>query len=266
MHPILFKLGPITIHTYGFLLALGVLSAILFSLWLAKKEGLDTRQISDLIFFSILIGLLGAKLFLIFTEFKIYINNPKELINMIRSAGTFYGGLIFGGLFAVWYIRKKKLDLKKIADILAPAIALAHFFGRLGCFSAGCCFGRLSHGFCQVIFTSHEARTTGVPLNTPLYPTQLIESILNLINFIILFFYYKKRRFPGQVFLLYIFNYSIIRFGVEFFRGDLDRGYIFGGISHPFSSLSVPQFISIIGITISTILFIKFRKKSNLEN
>ncbi|MCU0288440.1 MAG: prolipoprotein diacylglyceryl transferase [Acidobacteria bacterium] len=102
---------------------------------------------------------------------------------------------------------------------------------------------------------------TGVPLNVPLYPTQLMESILNLLNFIILIIFYQRKKFHGQIFAFYIFNYSLIRFFIEFFRGDDDRGYIFGSMKHPFTSLSVPQLISIIGIITAIILYKIFKKK-----
>ena len=262
MHPILIKIGPITIHTYGFLLALGVLSAFLLSMKLAKRENLDTKILSDFIVYTIIVGLFGAKIFLFVTEISFYLKHPGEIPSLITSAGTFYGGLIFGALFVVWFVRKRKLDLKIVADIMAPAIALAHFFGRMGCFSAGCCWGRHAEECAIAVkFTSPET-STGVPHNIPLYPTQLMEAILNLLNFIFLIVFYKKKKFNGQVFVLYLFNYSIIRFFMEFFRGDSDRGYVFGGLDHPFTSLSVPQLISITGIIIAIILYRKF-KKSN---
>jgi phosphatidylglycerol:prolipoprotein diacylglycerol transferase len=265
MHPILVKIGPITIHTYGFLLAVGVLSAIGLCLVLAKKQGLDTKVLADFIFYTILVGLVGAKLFLLVTEFKYYSSHPGQIKDLITSAGTFYGGLICGGLFAAWYIRKHKMNFMVLGDIMGPAIALAHFFGRMGCFMAGCCWGREAHHCAVAVeFTSKET-STGVPLGTPLYPTQLVESILNLINFIILMILYRGKKFSGQVFSIYIFNYSIIRFFVEFFRGDDDRGYVFGGMDHPFTSLSVPQLISIIGIITAIILYRVFKKKGKTK-
>lgn len=261
MHPILVKIGPVTIHTYGFLLAMGVLAAIWLCLRLAKKQGLDTRVLADFLFYTILVGLLGAKLFLLVTEFSYYSQNPGQIKNLIFSAGTFYGGLIFGALFAAWYIKKHKMDLPVLVDIMGPSVALAHFFGRLGCFMAGCCWGRDAHGCSIAVEFTDKSATTGVELNTPLYPTQLVESILNLLNFVFLMILYKRKKFNGQVFVLYIFNYSVIRFFIEFFRGDDDRGYIFGGMEHPFSSLSVPQLISIIGIITAIVLYRVFKKK-----
>lgn len=263
MHPILIKIGPITIHTYGFLLAVGVLLAILLSLKLGKQQNVSTKVLADFIFYTIIIGLLGAKLFLLATDFGFYSKNPGQIKYLLTSAGTFYGGLIFGILFAILFIRKHKLDFNVMGDVIAPAIALAHFFGRMGCFFAGCCFGREAHGCSIAMEFTDPTRTTGVPLHTPLYPTQLMEAILNLLNFIILIISSKRKKFNGQIFIMYIFNYSIIRFFVEFFRGDDDRGYIFGGVEHPFSSLSVPQLISIIGIITAIILYIKFRKKQS---
>ncbi|MCP5046318.1 MAG: prolipoprotein diacylglyceryl transferase [bacterium] len=266
MHPILVKLGPVTIHTYGFLLAIGVLLAILISIKLGKKEGLDTHVLSDFIFFTILIGLIGAKIFLFITELDYYLKYPREIWSLLTSAGTFYGGLIFGAVFVIWYVRKHKLSMFKVGDVMTPAVAIAHFFGRMGCFSAGCCWGREAPEGCivGVTFTSTQT-TTGVPLNQLLYGTQLIEAILNLLNFIILIILFKKKQFQGQVLAVYVFNYALIRFCVEFFRGDHDRGYVFGGINHPFSSLSVPQLISLIGIAIGIAIYFGARKRGKAK-
>jgi phosphatidylglycerol:prolipoprotein diacylglycerol transferase len=260
MYPILVKIGPIIIHTYGFMLALGVLSAIALSTWLGKKENLDSKTIFDFIFYTLLIGLLGAKLFLFFTELSYYTRSFSNFKSLLFSGGTFYGGLIFGGVFAVWFLHKHRVNFRIMGDTVAPSLALAHFFGRMGCFFAGCCWGREAVG-CSIAveFTSSQT-STGVPHHVPLYPTQLMEAGLNLLNFLFLFLLYRKKKFNGQIFTIYLLNYSIIRFFVEFFRGDDDRGYIFGGMEHPFTSLSVPQLISILGIIIAVILYIRFKK------
>ena len=266
MHPILVKIGPVTIHTYGFLLAVGVLGAVLLILKLAKKQNIDRKVLADFLFFTILVGLVGAKLFLLATEFGYYTRHPDQIKYLITSAGTFYGGLIFGALFAIWFLRRHKLNFRVLGDMVGPGLALAHFFGRLGCFSAGCCWGREAHDSAIALTFTDTRATTGVPLHTPLYPTQLIEAILNLLNFIILILLYHRKKFHGQIFAIYIFNYSIIRFCLEFFRGDDDRGYVIGSMKHPFSSLSVPQLISLIGIITAIILYRIFKKKSEAES
>jgi len=266
MYPILIKIGPITIHTYGFLLAVGVLTAIIMIQKLGKKENINRETLTNFLFYTFLVALLGAKLFLFVTEIDFYLENPAEMKSLLTSAGVFYGGLICGGLFAAWYIRKHKLVFRQITDIIVPAVALGHFFGRMGCFFAGCCWGRGAEGCSIAVQFSDTRATTGVPLHTPLYPTQLIEAVLNLLNFVVLFILYKKRKFTGQVFAIYIFNYSLIRFCIEYFRGDPDRGYVFGGMDHAFTSLSVPQLISIIGFFLAVILYRVFKKKSLEEN
>ncbi len=257
MFPVLIKIGSFTIHTYGFFFALGVGLAMLFSIRKAKIEGIDQNKFSDLIFWTIVVGLIGSKLLLIITNPDM-LRYKDALISILRSGGTFYGGIVFGLPFALIYAKKKGLSVSKISDIVAPYIAMGHGFGRLGCFSAGCCYGRPTDSFLGVVFTNQIAHdTTGVPVGVRIYPTQLMESILNFLNFFVLLFIYRKKKFNGEVFLFYILNYSIIRFFLEYFRGDPDRGYIFGGVNSPWSSLSVPQLISIVGFLGSLFFILK---------
>jgi len=267
MHPILIKAGPLTIASYGFLFALGVLLAILLSFRLAKKESIDLKIFTDFVFYVMLLSLLGAKLWLLVTNLGYYLEYPGEIRFLLTSGGTFYGGLIFGAVFSVWFIRRHRLSYRQLGDIAGPALALGHFFGRLGCFAAGCCWGReAAHFPLAVTFADMKANAlTGVPLYIPLYPTQLLEAALNLGNFVFLMVLYKKRKFKGQVFAHYILNYSVIRFTVEYFRGDPDRGYIFGGMEHPLSSLSSPQLISIAGFITAWLLLKGFKKKGEKE-
>jgi phosphatidylglycerol:prolipoprotein diacylglycerol transferase len=268
MHPILIEIGPLTIASYGFFFALGVLLGILLCFRLAKKEGLDLAVFTDFIFWVMILSLLGAKLWLLASNLGYYLKFPGELKYLLTSGGSFYGGLIFGAVFAVWFIRRHRLSYRQLGDIAAPALALGHFFGRLGCFSAGCCWGREAVHFpLSVIFTHLKANAlTGVPLYIPLYPTQLMEALLNLGNFLFLITLYRKRKFKGQVISMYMLNYSVIRFVVEYFRGDPDRGYIIGGMDRPWASLSVPQLVSIIGVATALLLLKGFKKKGEQEH
>ncbi len=267
MHPILIKIGSLQIPTYGFLLATGVLLAIVYVLLAGKRAGLNKDLLNDLLFYTLLAGVIGGKLFLLLTNLNYYLTFPSEWKYLLLSGGSYHGGLIFGTLFFLLFIKKKQLSLAKIGDIFAPAIALAHFFGRLGCFSAGCCFGRpAGENFCSVTFHNPEAHElTGVPLNIPLYPTQLLEAVLNLLNFIILTIIYRRSKSSGTAFSFYFINYGIIRFFLEYLRGDSDRGYIFGSLEKPLQSLSVPQLISILLIVLG-IIFLKKMRQHDLKN
>lgn len=259
MHPVLIKLGPITIHTYGFMMALGVALGCWFLFVQAKKQNLSVPKIVDAAFYIMIISIVGAKLVLFFGNFSYYIKYPKELFWIARSGGVFQGGMIFGIIFALWYFHRHKIPTWKVADLAGPALALGHGFGRIGCFMAGCCYGRECTLPWGMNFQSEYAHNlTGIPLGRPLHPVQLYEAALNFLNFFILFFFLRKKKFDGQIFSLYIINYSIIRYFTEFFRGDhADKAYLIQGTS-PFLSLSYPQLFCILafigGIFFSMIL------------
>jgi phosphatidylglycerol---prolipoprotein diacylglyceryl transferase len=249
MHPVLVKLGPLTVHTYGFMMAVGVGMALWFVYVQAKKAGLDAPAILDAAFYTIIVSLLGAKLILFFSNVSLYLSSPKELFSLARSGGVFQGGLTFGVIFALWYFRRKKIPTWKAGDLVGPALALGHGFGRIGCFSAGCCYGSECAEPWSVVFKNAYAHDlTGIPLNVHLHPVQLYEAALNFLNFVVLFLVLRKKRFDGQVFSLYIVNYSVIRFITEYFRGDHpDRAYFIRGAT-TFSSLSLPQLFCVLGL------------------
>ncbi len=258
MHPKLIEIGNFYIPTYGFFVALGVILGVWLTLKLASKEGFDKKQVDEignLAIYSILGGLLGSKLLLIIVDFKYYIQNPGDLIYVVRSGGVFYGGLIGGLITGIYFFKKYKLPVWKVGDIAAPHIALGQFFGRLGCFSAGCCYGKECACGWGITFHSEFAHNVvGTPLGVPLYPTQLMHAFSNLLIFLILrFYFYPRKKFNGQILWLYVFFYSITRFIIEFFRGDTVRGFVF-------SSLSTSQFISLIMFVVS--IFMLYRLKS----
>jgi phosphatidylglycerol:prolipoprotein diacylglycerol transferase len=264
MFPILLKIGPVSIHTYGFMMAVGVACGLWFVYFQGKRQGLEAPKLLDMAFYTILVSLIGAKLVLLAGHFSYYMKNPSELISFARTGGVFQGGLAFGLVFALWYMRKHKIPTWKVADIIVPALALGHGFGRIGCFMAGCCYGRACDAPWGVVFRDEYASNlTGIQTGIPLHPTQLYEAILNFTNFLILFVILKKKRFDGQVFSFYIINYSIIRYVVEFYRGDHpDKAYVFQNPS-PYLSMSLPQLFCIIGIVGGGLLyFILKRKKS----
>jgi phosphatidylglycerol:prolipoprotein diacylglycerol transferase len=265
MFPVLLKIGPVTLHTYGFMMALGVACGLWFLYVQGKKHGLDGGKLVDMAFYTILISLLGAKLVLLIGDFSRYTRNPGELLSLARSGGVFQGGLAAGIVFALWYMHRHRFPTWKTADLIVPALALGHGFGRLGCFSAGCCYGRVCNTALAVTFSNETAHNlTGLPLGSPLHPVQLYEALLNFLNFGILFLILKKKRFDGQVFAFYILNYSIIRYFTEFYRGDHDpdRLYLIHSTS-PYLSISYPQLFCLIGLVAGTTLYFILKKRKS---
>jgi len=267
MFPILVKLGPLTIHTYGFLMAVGVALGLWFIYVQAKKAGMDANKIMDAAFYTIIISLIGAKLILLVSNFSYYMNYPKELFSLARSGGVFQGGLTFGTIFAFWYFHRKKIPTWATADLIGTALALGHGFGRIGCYSAGCCYGREGAVPWAAVFKSHYAsELTGVPLDTPLHPVQLYEAALNFLNFGILFLILKRKKFDGQVFAFYIINYSAIRFFTEYFRGDHAGGIYFIRGASAFSSLSYPQLFCLLGLVGGAVLAVVLKRRKRAQS
>ncbi len=265
MHPILLKIGPIAIHTYGFLMALGVALGLWFLYVQARKQGLDAPRLLDAAFYILIVSIIGAKLVLLVGNFGYYTSSPRELFSLARSGGVFQGGLAFGVVFGIWYLWRHKIPIWKTADIIGASLALGHGFGRIGCFMAGCCYGRACKLPWGVIFTnSYSHELTGIPLGVERHPVQLYEAALNFLNFFVLFLILRRKRFDGQVLAFYVMNYSVIRFFTEYFRGDHPaKTYIIQG-STPLASLTMPQAFCILGLAAGFVLFIilKNRKRN----
>src|SRR4026209_570660 len=142
MYPRLLELGPLTVYTYGVLLAAAYLFGLKLAMVRAKARNLDQTRILDLGIYIIISALVGAKLLLLITDFSTFVDNPRELLSLARSGGVFYGGLILAVSVALWYIRRAGLPLWTPRHAFAPGIALGHVVGRFGCFFAGCCYGK----------------------------------------------------------------------------------------------------------------------------
>jgi phosphatidylglycerol:prolipoprotein diacylglycerol transferase len=178
VYPELFKLGPVTVYTYGVLLAAAYLLGLRLAMSRAKSRGLDPNRALDLGIAIIISALVGAKLLLLLVDFDRFRQNPGELFSIVRSGGVFYGGLIAAVAVAFWYMWRHKMPLWTTCDVFAPGIALGHAVGRLGCLMAGCCYGRPDRTCPWAItFTNPEAAANvGTPLGVALHPTQLYES------------------------------------------------------------------------------------------
>src|SRR5216117_3788848 len=239
MYPRLFELGPVTIYTYGVLLAAAYLLGLKLAMVRAQARGLDAARVLDLGIYIIISALIGAKLLLIVTDFRTFQADPKELLTLARSGGVFYGGLILAVIVAVWYIRRAGLPLWTTCDAFAPGIALGHVVGRFGCFFAGCCYGKPTTVPWAITFTDpFAAANVGTPLGVPLHPTHLYEAGAELLILMLLLVTERKGRpFAGRTFWLYMLLYAISRFIIEYFRGD-ERGTVF--------MFSTSQFISLL--------------------
>jgi phosphatidylglycerol:prolipoprotein diacylglycerol transferase len=267
MYPEIFHIGSFPINTYGVFLAIAFLCAILVTVRLATRDGLPKEKIYDLCLWMLLGGLIGSKILMLFTEPE-YRDHPLQLISLdfLRSGGVWYGGLLGAVLASYFLMKRYKLPWWTTADACAPGIAVGNFFGRQGCFAAGCCWGKPTTLPWGVKFTELGHEITGVPIDNYLHPTQLYESFAMLLVFFFLLWLHKRKRFSGQVILVYALLYSVIRFAIEFVRDD-PRGDILGLTT--LTGLSTSQMISlVIGVSALILLFVKRRRANpvNLEN
>jgi phosphatidylglycerol:prolipoprotein diacylglycerol transferase len=239
MLPKLFTIGSFSLPTYGVLVAAAFLVALWITSRLAREAKLNSESVINLGVYCALAGILGAKLLMIALD-PTFRAHPAEIFSLstLQSAGIFYGGLIAALITAFFYMRHSGLPLLKTCDIFAPGLALGHGIGRLGCFAAGCCWGRPTHLPWAVTFTNPDARAVGVPLGVPLHPTQLYESFAEVIICGILFFFARRPHKSGAILGGYLALYGTVRFLVEFLR-EHDESNPLGG---PFS---LEQWISV---------------------
>ena len=254
MHPILFEIRGFPVYTYGVMLAAAYLLGLQFALRRARRLGLDPNRVMDLGIWIIVSALIGAKLLLLVVEWNTYSRSLSDLLSVVRSAGVFYGGLIAAVLVAMWYMWRHRMPLWSVSDVFAPGIALGHVIGRLGCFFAGCCFGRPTDVPWAVTFHSeYAARYVGTITGTPIHPTQLYEAGAELIILgALLFMERRGRAFPGRTFWAYMLLYAISRFIIEFYRGD-PRGAV--------GMFSTSQLISIAIVPVSIAMLVYLSRR-----
>lgn len=218
MLPRLFSIGDFSVPAYGILVALGFLAGIWLTVRLARQIGLNQDAVVNLGVYCALAGMLGAKILMIVLDPDLRAH-PLEIFTLatLQSAGIFYGGFIAALLTAFFVMRHQKLPVLSTADVFAPGVALGHGIGRLGCFAAGCCWGRECDLPWAVTFHNTNT-TTGVPLNRPLHPTQLYEALGEGIFTLVLVWAFRRKHAAGQIIGMYLALYGALRFVVEFFR------------------------------------------------
>jgi len=213
----------------------------------AKRQGIDKNIFSDIIFWTLIFSFIGARFFYIFTDFENFLRNPVEML-LSRSGFVFYGGVVFAIITLFVLAKLHKINFLKLADIIVLGVPLAHAFGRLGCFSYGCCYGRPTNSFIGVLFPK-ESPAGG--LGVCVIPTQLIEAFFLILLFVVLLFVKNRKKFDDQILVFYLIFYSVLRFVIEFFRGD-PRGNVF--------FLSLSQFVSLLLLVFGVFLYFKLRK------
>ncbi len=243
MHPELVRIGSFTLPSYGFMMA----AAFLAALWLLRRRapafGIAVDTASDVGVWLLLAGLLGSKLLLVIVEWPSYVSSWAGFKGLLRAGGVFYGGLIGAVLATVFLLWRRRISFWDFADAAAPSVALGQAFGRVGCFLAGCCWGRTCDLPWAVTFTSPVAHdNVGVPLGIPLHPTQLYE-VAGTALLCVLLVRFERRAYSGETFARYVFGYALLRGTIEIFRGD-PRGEVFG-------VLSTSQFIALCGVALS---------------
>lgn len=240
MYNDILDIGPVTIHGYGLMIGIGVMVALLVGDFRARKKGLNGELIYGLTITTVVLGFLSARILYIITEWQDFLKNPMSYVT--GNGFVVFGGIIGSG-FTIWgYCKWKKMDFFSYLDLMIPSVALAQGFGRIGCFLAGCCYGKETDSLFGITFT----HSNYAPNNVKLFPSQLVMSAGDFIIAVILFMYAKKDRSKGKTTALYLMLYSIGRFFVEFTRND-DRGFVGG--------LSTSQFIGIFIFIIGAVIF-----------
>ncbi|MGH9715130.1 MAG: prolipoprotein diacylglyceryl transferase [Candidatus Acidiferrales bacterium] len=242
MHPILFTFGPFTVYTYGVLVAAGFVAGLWYAYWQAPRAGISRRKIWNLGIYGILVALAVSKVWLIFSNLHYYLAYPRAMFSLatIQSGGVFYGGVIGGLVWVLLYTHFQKMPFLGVLDVSAAGVALGHSIGRIGCFAAGCCYGKPTSWPWGITFTSPvAARLSGTPLHVALHPTELYESGAEFLNFLLLIWLGKKQRFSGQLIGAYFILYGFERGAIEFVRGDPGRTLMFHG------AVSLMQFVSV---------------------
>jgi phosphatidylglycerol:prolipoprotein diacylglycerol transferase len=254
MYPRLLTTPYFVFYTFGLFLALAYLAALWWLLRGAKREGLDKDRAAGLGLWAIIGAILGAKVMMVVRSLPDYLANPSDLWSLatLQSAGDFYGGF-FGALVAsgLFFACHREMPRWLMADLCGPAIALGQGIGRIGCFMAGDDYGKPTDLPWAVVFTDPETvNIGGTPLGIPLHPVQVYESLTCFGMFFFLVWLGRRKRFEGEIILAYSILYAVARFLIEYLRGDVDRGFVFGGI------LSVSQFAAVVVLVVCVPLFV----------
>jgi phosphatidylglycerol:prolipoprotein diacylglycerol transferase len=254
MYPELFSIGPLTLHSYGLFVGLGFLAALLIAMRTERSYALAPQQVLDIGFIMLISALVGSRLLYVLMNFSFYVRHPLGLLEIWHGGLVFSGGALCAIGSLIWYARRHSLSVLDLGDLWAPAAAAGQGFGRIGCFMAGCCYGKPADVPWAVVFTNPKSLA---PLNVPIHPTQLYHSVSGFFLFGILMFIHRKKSYSGQVILWYLLLHSFGRLFIERFRGD-DRGILFH------TNMTVTQFMAVLILAGSfmALVILKTRKRA----
>jgi phosphatidylglycerol:prolipoprotein diacylglycerol transferase len=240
VHPFLFHIGKFALPTYGLIAVLTLIGCVWFVRRYAVKEGLDPRTTVDAIVLTAAVGLVGARVLELIVSFEKILEDPTHAWTLLTSAGVYLGAVVTAVPFGLWWFRRKEIPILKGLDILALVGAVSMGIARWGCFFSGCCWGKPTDLPWAVTFPEIARRIhAGLP-DVALHPTQVYLSVNSWMIFGALALVYRRKRFDGRVFSLYLMLYAVTRYFIEFVRGDEGRGFLLGGL------LSTSQFISVL--------------------
>lgn len=253
MFPELFSIGPVTVHTYGVMAALGFLVALRVIRKLSIRNGLSAERMMDLTFYCLIFGIVGARILFVITKWDYFQNDWAGIFRIWEGGLVFFGGFVLAFAFSIYYVRRHRINFWDAADMVLPGVAIAHSLGRIGCLATGCCYGRPTDVPWAVRLNSEvvEAHLRGVPL----HPTQLYEAVSLAILFVGLLWIHRRRAFSGQVVATYLLVYPIVRSVIEVYRGDTIRGFVIQDV------LSTSQFISIFVFAGGVFVWLRQAKK-----
>lgn len=258
MFPDLFSIGPLTIHTYGLLVAAAFIAALTMTARLARAYSISRQQVMDMAFVGVVWGILGSRILFILFHPSHYWAHPLEMFKVWEGGLVFSGGLVAVAAGMFLYSRHSQISFRRIGDLWVPGVALGQAIGRIGCFMAGCCFGRPLDNPLGVVFTHPDSLA---PLNIPLHPTQLYSAFTGFLIAGILYMLHKRKKFEGQLLIWFFILHSTSRLLVERFRAD-HRGLI------PGTEMSVTQLVALVllGVSVAALLLVTSRRRGRVED
>ena len=247
MFPVLLQTKYLTIHTWGLFVAISFIFGVLFVIHEAKKEGIPAQFILDLWFVVFVGAIVGAKVLFIFSDYETFLIRPIRILQIWKGGLVFYGGFLGALIAGIWHTKRHKMSVFQVSDLCILVLPIGYAISRIGCFCAGCCYGKPTESSWGVVFNNP---ISFAPIGINIHPVQLYSAVINLCIFFILLRIKEHKKFDGQVIATYLVLYAISRFIIEFFRGD-KRGAIL--------MFSTSQLISLILLPVGLFIWNKAR-------